>query len=413
MERAAHRSPARTSSSSSRPATPPATAGSARTRDDTSTRSRCRLRRARSRSRRPPAGRPSQWYNGSRHRHRGQPRSGAVTVSVDGGPFSAPDRRRSPSQVTACTRSTPAPPTGRGDGGLPDRQHTAHGRLLQLSITSRPTERRRCPANFTCVDSVSGVNTCTCLDDGGSTEARQPRAARDRPVTVSADARDNVGNTGSESIRVSRSTSPTHCPTEPPPGIVHGLQLTAAPEACRRRHRLDPACASSRRDLWTRQAASSAATAPRRASTHSPRRRPTMPDERRPRRFTYTIVASPLDGKLLLSPPFPASGCSTRATAAATEASSGSVGPYDDQPARSPDGQKRDLLAPLHAARHLTALGDERRRQRGQATDHDHWVTRATRAGRRTAPRRLPIDPPQLEGLRHLDRQLERQPRRP
>ena len=54
--------------------------------------------------------------------------------------------------------------------------------------------------------------------------------------------------------------------------------------------------------------------------------------------LTYTIVASPLDGKILISRLFrifvlnPTAGTATKLA--------GSVGPYDDQPTRSPTARK-------------------------------------------------------------------------
>jgi Tol biopolymer transport system component len=288
---------------------------------------------------------PAQWYTHSVTVTASTTGTGTVTVSVDGGPF----------------LPASGPVTLAGDGAhIVDAQSSDGAETTAVFLIDgvgpkvTPTVSPAAPdgtngwyksaptVTFTCTDDLSGVKAGTCLVNGGSSNhvtLGQSASAQ----SVSASAQDNAGNSGTGSVSVPKIdlTDPA-VPTFN--GIQNGQHFTAGG--------LPPlsvlSCSSS--DALSGLAGcvlsgySSAAGAHVLTATATDNAGRTKTAT-----LTYTVVASTLDGKLLLSRLFriyvlnPVTGTATKLT--------GSVGPYDDQPARSPDGQK------ILFARRSTLLG--------------------------------------------------------
>ena len=264
-------------------------------------------------------------------------------------------RRRA---VPACDRAGDAgrrrrarrrrPLLGRlgGDRRLPDRRPRPAGHS-RPSARTRPTgrtagTRRLLLVTFTCTDDLSGVAPGACLIDGG-TSNHVTLGQSASPQSVSASATDNAGNTR-QRLDLGAEGRP-HRPGCPDLHTASRTGSTTRSQTCRR-----PRRSAARRAMRSpaSPAAWSAATAPRPEPTSSPRRRPTRRAARRPRRSRYTVVASSLDGKILISRLFriwlldPSTGAATRLA--------GSSGPLR-RPAGTLAGRPEgDLRAP-HDAR--------------------------------------------------------------
>ncbi len=295
---------------------------------------------------RQPDTQPNQWYTHSLSVTVTTTGTGTVTVSVDGGPFEP-----ATGPVTLAGDGAHSVDARSSDGTEATAVFLIDGRGPQVTPTVTPAApdgtngwyKTAPTVKLICTDDLSGVKPGTCLVDGTSSDhVTLGQSASSR--TVSGGAKDNAGNTGTGSVSVAK-TDLTD-PTVPIfSGIQNGQHYSAA--------NLPPlsviSCSSS--DALSGLAGCVISGYSTAAGAHVLTATATDNAGRsKAATLTYTVVASPLDGKVLFSR-LARIHVLNPATGAATKLA-GSTGPFDDQPARSPDGQK------VLFARRSTLLGN-------------------------------------------------------
>ncbi len=260
--------------------------------------------------------------------------TGTVTVSVDGGPF-----QPATGPVTLSGDGAHVVDARSSDGSEATAVFLIDGRGPQVTPAVNPDPPdgtngwyTTAPlVTFTCTDDLSGVAPGACLIDGG-TSNHVTLGQGASPQSVSASATDNAGNTGSGSISGLKVDL-----TDPAVPVFHGIQdgqhysLPDLPPASAISCSSSDAISGLAGCVVSGYSATAGAHVLTATATDNAGRTKTST-------LTYTVVASSLDGKILISRRFriwlldPSSGAASRL--------SGSSGPYDDEPARSPDGKK-------------------------------------------------------------------------